>query len=165
MPRATFTKAEREAWPEGFRQCNSCRDLLPLEKFHKIPKGYKGRRGICWTCTQPRDLEAYRGQSTAKKLYRFAKQRATKLNLPFDITEEDITVPTHCPALGIELVHNQNSVGPNSPTLDKLVPELGYVKGNIAVISHKANLMKNNATLEELLGLVKWLSNQSLGED
>jgi hypothetical protein len=35
--------------------------------------------------------------------------------------------------------------------LDKIVPELGYVKGNVQVISTLANTMKNQASIEQLL--------------
>ena len=47
-----------------------------------------------------------------------------------------------------------------SPTLDKTIPALGYVPGNIAVISWRANRLKNNGTLEELEALVEWMRKQ-----
>ena len=40
-----------------------------------------------------------------------------------------------------------------------MIPELGYIKGNVWVISNKANRIKNNATLEELRLLVKNLED------
>ena len=79
-----------------------------------------------------------------------ARTRAKQHNLPCDITAEDIFVPTHCPALGILLVVNVGKVGFDSPTLDKIVPALGYVKGNVVVVSHLANRIKSNATPEQL---------------
>lgn len=47
------------------------------------------------------------------------------------------------------------SFQPNSPSLDKIIPQLGYVKGNIIVMSMKANIMKANATKEELINFSK----------
>lgn len=38
----------------------------------------------------------------------------------------------------------------NSPSLDRLVPSIGYVRGNVAVVSWKANRAKNNLTAREL---------------
>lgn len=54
-------------------------------------------------------------------------------------------------------------VGPDSPTLDRIVPEKGYVLGNIAVISHKANAIKQNATAEEILRVAIWLKQNCPG--
>ena len=62
------------------------------------------------------------------------------------------TVPEFCPVLGIKLVPYNNGSGfhIDSPSLDRIKPELGYIKGNVRVISNRANLLKNNATVEEL---------------
>jgi hypothetical protein len=87
-----------------------------------------------------------------KYLVQGAKQRAKKYGLPFDITYQDIVIPEFCPYLGIKLVPFSEW---SSPSLDKIIPTLGYVKGNIQVISTKANTMKNNATQEELICFAK----------
>ena len=87
-----------------------------------------------------------------------AKRRAKDKNLPFNISVEDIRIPKRCPLLGLKLFPNVGgSSAPNSPTLDRIIPKLGYVKGNVRVISNKANLMKQDATLEELEKLVSAL--------
>ena len=87
-----------------------------------------------------------------------AKQRAKKYNLPFNITVEDVTVPEYCPALGVKLEVAKGRMKPNSPSLDKIIPELGYVKGNVQVLSLKANLMKNNASKDELIKFAAWIN-------
>lgn len=38
----------------------------------------------------------------------------------------------------------------NDPSVDRIIPELGYTKGNVRVISNRANLLKNNASIEEI---------------
>jgi len=90
-----------------------------------------------------------------------ARSRAKRYNYPFDITIEDIVIPEFCPVLGIKLERNGGSCNYATPSLDKMIPELGYVKGNINVISWRANWIKQNATLEEITKLVKWMSNDS----
>jgi len=92
----------------------------------------------------------------ARSLYQAAKTRAKRDRLPFSITIHDIVIPDTCPLLGIPLIRNRgNGPGPNSPSLDKINPALGYVKGNIQIISFMANSMKQNATLEQMEMLVK----------
>jgi hypothetical protein len=88
----------------------------------------------------------------AKVLLGAAKQRAKAKNIPFDIKADDITIPTHCPVLGIRLRQNEDgSKRPfDSPSLDRIIPSLGYVRTNIRVISLRANRIKHDATVEEL---------------
>jgi hypothetical protein len=66
---------------------------------------------------------------------------------------EDIVIPLHCPVLGLPLYRNSGGAaqGPNSPSLDRIDPALGYVQGNVKVISSRANAIKSNASPEELL--------------
>lgn len=82
---------------------------------------------------------------------RAAKYRAKKIGVPFDLLPSEIVVPAICPVLGIPLSH-KIGYGPcnHSPSLDRVVPELGYVRGNVVVISGRANRIKYDATPEEL---------------
>lgn len=88
-----------------------------------------------------------------------ARNRSKKYGLPFNLTLEDLQSEYQdvCPVLGINICVNTGHVKENSITLDRIVPELGYVKGNIAIISHKANTIKNNATVAELERVLQWL--------
>ena len=79
-----------------------------------------------------------------------AQSRSRKLGLPFNITIEDIVIPEFCPILGIKLNVGLGKVSDASPSLDKVIPGLGYVRGNIQVISNRANRIKTDATLNEL---------------
>lgn len=80
-----------------------------------------------------------------------AKCRAKRGGIIFDITKEDIKIPTHCPILGIPIKRNVGSGFHNdSPSLDRIHNSKGYTKDNIRVISNRANLLKCDATLKEL---------------
>ena len=85
-------------------------------------------------------------------VYSRTKHAAKKAGIPFNIDVEDIVIPDRCPVLGITLVKHQGIRGyaPDSPSIDKIVPALGYVKNNIRIISARANLLKNNATVNEI---------------
>lgn len=92
----------------------------------------------------------------ARRLYNGAKQRATKNNIPFDIERDDIVVPSHCPVFGTELTWGIGDKS-TSPSLDRIIPEKGYVKGNVEVISWVANKLKSNATLHQLEMLCEYV--------
>jgi hypothetical protein len=89
----------------------------------------------------------------AKRLLYSARRRATLNNLDFDLVEDDIIVPTHCPILGIPLVNTRprGDSRRDIASLDRVDPTKGYTKDNIEVISWLANTMKNNATPELLI--------------
>jgi hypothetical protein len=89
----------------------------------------------------------------ASRLLSLTKYRAQKRGIPFDLSVEDIVVPDFCPVLGLPLYRNTwgRAQGPNSPSVDRIDPARGYVKGNVRVISSRVNVIKSNATPEELL--------------
>jgi hypothetical protein len=69
--------------------------------------------------------------------------------VPFSISVQSIVIPATCPVLGIPIILGEKR-SENSPSLDRLVPENGYVPGNVRVISDKANRLKGDRTLIEL---------------
>jgi hypothetical protein len=97
----------------------------------------------------------HRKQNLARDLWAKARKRAREKGLPFDITPSDVLIPRVCPLLNIPLRCGDGVSCRNSPTLDRKKPELGYVKSNVWVISHKANTIKQDAALDELQLLVK----------
>ncbi len=101
----------------------------------------------------------YREKNHEQCILSSARNRARKKNIPFDLTVKDIIIPTHCPILGIPLTRNMGTHGGcvSSASLDKIKPELGYVKGNVQVISLLANNMKSSANEEQLKQFAKWI--------
>lgn len=96
-------------------------------------------------------------ENLSKMLWASARTRAREKNLPFDITPEDIVIPKYCPVFGFELkIRTKDRMA--APSIDRIIPEKGYVKGNIIVVSFKANTMKSNATLEEIKQLYDFYS-------
>jgi len=111
-----------------------------------------------WRAANPeRCLAHYRKAQGARRLFLTARARAKKFEIPFDIVVDDIVIPKFCPALWIELRYNDKHHGDDSPSLDRIVPALGYVRGNIAVISIRANRIKTDAKIEEIEKVIAWL--------
>lgn len=87
-----------------------------------------------------------------------ARQRAKQNNIPFNLSAEDIVIPRLCPVLGCRLRHGKNKRPiEQSPTLDRIVPSRGYVKGNVIVISSLANRIKSTANWRQILSVGMWL--------
>lgn len=80
-----------------------------------------------------------------------ARRRAKKKGLDFNIELEDIIVPEFCPVFGTKMIKGKGYPGENAPSLDRKDPSLGYVKGNVWVISFRANRIKNDASPEEII--------------
>jgi hypothetical protein len=91
-----------------------------------------------------------------------ANSRAKEKNVPFNVSTEylrnifPVKSAMICPALGIPLIWSNNTTTDNTPSLDRIIPGLGYVEGNVCFISHKANTMKNDATTEQIKGVRDW---------
>ena len=103
-------------------------------------------------------LNKWREKNHEKAILLRAKQRAKQKDFEFSLDAVDIVIPLRCPILDIEIIRNK-SIKANSPSLDRIDNTKGYIKGNIMVISNKANTMKNNATPEELIKFAKWVLN------
>lgn len=94
------------------------------------------------------------------KLLRASKDRARLNNLPHNLTVEDIVIPTTCPICDTELEVSKTRGGSaRSPSLDKIQPHLGYVKGNVAILCKKCNSMKGDASVELLEKMIDYIKS------
>lgn len=104
-------------------------------------------------------LAKSRKNNPERNLLNKARTNAKRMGLPFNLVIEDIIIPKQCPLLKTTIdAWGHKDV---CPSIDRIDSNLGYIKGNIHVISWKANRMKNTATIPELLefcqnGLVYW---------
>lgn len=101
----------------------------------------------------------WRRNNVERYLLQRARQRAKKHGLSIDITAVDISIPQYCPILGLKLKVSDGKLSDSSPSLDRIDSSLGYVKGNIHVISLRANRIKNDATVKELALIADYFSN------
>ena len=151
------TKNKKQAaWPDGHRVCVSCEKLLPFSMFHTHSACLFGINTICKECRAPLSKNQWKEKPLKTKILQRAKTRAVKQNIEFSITEEDIYIPEKCPVFNTAFIYNDSDL---SASIDKINPELGYIKGNIRIISNKANRMKSNASYEDLLVFSAWIQN------
>ena len=120
--------------------------------------GHDGRRrtvsGVCVGCQKADKRKrsgvaiAWNRENRAARLLTKAKSRAQATGRAFDLDLGDIVIPDTCPVLGIPL---------DQPSLDRFDNNLGYVKGNVRVISLRANRLKGDATIEEVEAILRYM--------
>lgn len=93
----------------------------------------------------------------AQQMLSRARRRAKQKGLPFDIELSDVVIPATCPVLRIPITVGLDKRDRGSPSLDRIIPALGYTKGNVQVISTRANAMKQDASPAELLAFADWI--------
>jgi hypothetical protein len=181
-----------EQSPVVLKKCTKCKEYKELDLFHKNKSRKDGKHPYCkrchgekvsaWKKANP-EKHAARSRAWAKanpekeaarhsawqkahpekSMLYSAKQRAKQSNLEFNLEINDIQIPERCPVLGITLERgNTNADKDSSPSLDKILPEKGYVKGNVQVISNLANRMKSNATFAQMVAFANWVKRQEL---
>lgn len=155
-----------------FQICQQCLSEKPLttENFHYRSDTLKFR-SKCRDCHKARcharhqtrsdeqrqkDAARYMSTPAPERLWKLAKARAAKKEIEFDIAISDIVVPERCPIFE-SIILNSHDLH-SCPTLDRIDNRLGYVRGNVHVISHRANSIKGFATYDELTAVANYIS-------
>jgi hypothetical protein len=120
-------------------------------RYNNSDKGRAAKRK--WTAKNPKWTWAVLATERAKK-------RAAKAGVPFEINSRYLhsITPNRCPVFGYKFQWAGNgTTHPSSPTVDRLDPQKGYVPGNVAIISHKANTIKSSYGYEDVIVVAEWL--------
>lgn len=150
------------------RKCETC--AVPLPPPHK--RGGRPRQW-CPACSLERNRRRVR-QAHVEADYSFrsptwrasmlsnAMHRAQRRGAKFDraaLEELLDNAPDRCPVFGtlFAVRRGVRGVVDTAPTVDRLDNSKGYVRGNMCLISWKANRVKNDATLSDLTAVVTWL--------
>lgn len=102
--------------------------------------------------------KSWRKRNPEKYILTVAKGRAKKSGLEFNLEVIDISIPEYCPILNIKLLNawDEGYRPFFSPSLDRIDNSKGYIKGNVKVISNKANYHKSNLSLTDIENLYKY---------
>lgn len=167
-------------------KCITCHMVKPEFEFHKCKSNKNGIQTQCKDCKKLYSHNYYKSETGSKtiknRLHKYrqngkrklivkkssvknkehiiwkeAEIRAKKKKLEFNITKEDIMIPDICPVLGIPIYRDLSSLQDNSPTLDRIDIKKGYIKGNVCVISNKANRIKSNGTIEDHRKIIEYM--------
>jgi len=158
------------------KQCKKCDVVRPLTEFYPDLTHSDGVHSTCKACSKaiskayrekhPEKMtqlkRAWKAADPIRHLLCQIKARCKRSNVPFAITKDDIELVSHCPALGIELDYNTTQTGrgmatsPNAASVDRIIPHLGYVPGNVQIISWRASRLKNDISIDEMDKMISY---------
>ena len=142
------------------QECNTCKEIKPLDEYRETKQG--GLYKTCSACLDHKkkmNSKFHRGSEhlIAEGMIRTARQRDKKKGHETNITVEDLLpFPNVCPILGIPIKTNAPVRSDNVPSLDHINPKKGAIKGNVQVVSWRANALKRDSTPEEREKLYMW---------
>lgn len=145
------------------------------EKYYftgkSCPQGHVSKRyshnGVCYDCVMESNTKWYHKNKMdiewrKQRLFKCLKNKANKEGVPFELKYDDIIWETHCPVFGMELEYlNLDKPKMNSASFDKIIPEKGYIKNNVRIISYRANWLKQDSTIEQLELIVKYIKENT----
>lgn len=151
--------------------CSKCKLVKNLSEFSHNKRMRDGLSRQCRTCYSEyfqktkdnRITTMYKWveKNREKSILLNTERRAKEEGLPFNLSLEDIQIPKKCPILGVKLdlsyKRNQCIDRELRPSVDRIIPELGYIKGNIRIISSKANRKKQDSNIRELQKIIKYI--------
>lgn len=135
--------------------CKKCKK----KKERKAFSNHKGcKLGIdtsaCKSCK--RSAADWKKQPLEKRIYNRIKSRAARKNIEFDLELNDIVLPKTCPVLGQTLIYGDKDW---TYSLDRIDNSKGYVKGNIQIMSNRANRLKGDFDIKEFYSMIMFLEN------
>jgi len=163
-----FGMKHREENPNRYKICEECNQSLNLNKFSLIEKWNPNSdtKNTCKKCSikirQTEKLNRDWKVDAARLLYKNIKSRCKRIGKEFSIELEDITIPKKCPVFGFDLKREDRQTWMCAPSVDRIDSSKGYIKGNVTVVSRRANILKRDATigeLEQLFNYYKTLRN------
>lgn len=157
-----YTKHPRysQNYNEVYWEANKEKLSESNKAYYKANKEHLLSKSSTWHKENPTTTSAQRGYTLAwenrfpeRHMWSRVRKAAAIRGIEFTISESDIVIPTHCPLLGIPLTIARGRKGgkDNSPSLDRIYNNHGYIPGNVMVISWRANLIKSVGTADELI--------------
>lgn len=166
--------------------CKKCGQEKPFAAFWKqnTKRGYFVE---CKPCSRARNREwvdknrdrfrhlnknstqNMRRRDPVRAMLNLARARSKKQGIEFDLEYDDLVIPSHCPVLGIPLSFGLGmgmGMGlkerDGRASLDRVDNNRGYVKNNVVVVSYRANRLKSDADVSELLKVARFYANLSI---
>ena len=163
LPISSFYKNGTSYRPE----CKECKNKAEAERRRNNIEKYKKLSKEKYWANRDKELshmKAYRESLKKNNYLKFFIQNKKKLviraGIDWDLDEEYLKslFTGVCPVFNCQ-IHLGGAKDEYKAELDRLVPSLGYVKGNVRWISRRANRIKSDASIEEIKAILKYMEN------
>lgn len=151
-----LAKAARNRDDGQWVVCPECAKQKPKNAYSFNDKlDYtKGRKAICKRCSAnirevDRRNKDWKHRAACVLLFG-SRQRAKRIGMEHTLSLADINIPDVCPVLGVTLAREERGTWNCAPSLDRIDNSKGYTPENVIVVSRRANILKKDATPEEL---------------
>jgi hypothetical protein len=138
------------------KTCVTCNKSKCLNAFSfNIRNNFEsGKKDQCKRCganireTKRRD-RTWKDDATLIMLSN-SRQRAKNAGMENTLKRSDIQIPDLCPVFNVPLMREDKSTWLYSPSIDRIDNTKGYTPDNIVIVSRRANILKKDATIDEL---------------
>lgn len=145
-------------------RCRKCGDVKNIDEFQFGRKGqkYEYKFSFCNECRKKQiylNLNNDINKFLANRFHRM-KLNAKKRDISFSISKDEFIAQYHnqnglCFYTDAKMICEVGSdLHRDSLSIDKIVPEKGYIRGNVVLTTHRINTCKNDLSLEEI---EKWM--------
>ena len=139
------------------KNCRDCQEVFEC---------YSNKAFRCKSCQAGSDyrLDMLDYKWRLNKLVAMAKNRAKDKQLLFDLTSDYLIglwdankgkCAITLRSLDLQPYGKKGQVNPNAPSVDRIVPEFGYIKGNVRLITYHVNVALSEFGLDVLKELAK----------
>ena len=138
--------------------CSFCKKKLSIEKFRTVSrKNWRGQYPQCKICESSLMKVKYKKNPIPQMLSNAkirAKQKGVDFNLTSQYLKKIFPKDNKCPITGLNFefgyINKEKINKNNSPSLDRIIPNKGYIIGNVMIISDLMNRMKQDSTYEDI---------------
>jgi hypothetical protein len=144
--------------------CSSCKKKIKQKNFRKIKRGnWIGFYPQCKSCESSLMKGKYSQNPFPQMLSNAkirAKQKSVDFNITFEYLKKIFPHDNKCPVLGVDFQFGYKNLDKKNtdfaPSLDRIVPEKGYVEGNVIVVCNIVNRVKSDSTVKILEKVFKF---------
>ena len=150
------------------RVCSTCGTSKQLEDFPEYKAGH--RKKVCKVCNENtrRKRIGATYESYLDLICKQSKSKNRKKDVLFTIDTEHLcgvwaAQQGRCALSGVMMTHHKDGLGRKdfNASMDRIVPEYGYVPGNVQLVCDRVNTMRHTLSMDMFYWWIKCIHEHS----